>query len=79
MYSTTPRLERICVKDYHDPETGLSIEKGTTIAIPAKAIHFDARYYPNPEKFDPEHFSAEAKSKRSPTCFLGFGSGPMMW
>ena len=46
------------------------------ILIPAYGIHKDERYYPNPEQFNPEHFSKKAKQSRSPFTFLGFGQGP---
>jgi len=71
------RLERICAKDYKDPETGLTIPKGTLVAIPVTSIHMEPKYYPNPDKFDPEgHFGSEVKKDRSPYAYLPFGSGP---
>jgi cytochrome P450 len=36
----------------------------------------DERFFENPEKFDPENFSPEKKSERSPYTFLAFGQGP---
>ncbi len=36
----------------------------------------DEKYFSNPEKFDPEHFSPEKKAERSPYTFLAFGQGP---
>ena len=36
----------------------------------------DERYYPNPEQFNPENFSKEARQARSPYTFIGFGQGP---
>ena len=44
--------------------------------IPASGIHRDGKYYPNPNQFNPENFSKEAKQSRSPYAFLGFGQGP---
>jgi len=36
----------------------------------------DEKYFSNPEKFDPDNFSAEKKAARSPYTFLAFGQGP---
>lgn len=52
------------------------IEKGTTVIIPAYEIHHDERYYPDPEKFDPDRFLPEVWKARHPMAFLGFGDGP---
>ncbi|CAL8086096.1 unnamed protein product [Orchesella dallaii] len=70
------RVERLCTKTYHDPESGLFVPKNTVVVIPALAIHNDKDYYENPEELDPEHFSPEKKAERSPYSFLAFGSGP---
>lgn len=70
------RLERKCVRDYQDPETGLRIPKGSLVVIPADAIHHDPDYYPKPYDFNPEaHFGPEAKAGRNPMTYLPFGAG----
>ncbi|XP_063238304.1 cytochrome P450 6k1-like [Bacillus rossius redtenbacheri] len=75
-YPTLPTLERVCLADYKVPGTDITIEKGTRILIPVKAIHYDPEIYPDPQRFDPERFSAENKSKRSNFAHLPFGEGP---
>lgn len=55
---------------------GLKIPKGTIIVIPAYTLHRDPEFYPDPDKFDPERFSAKGKESRDPFSFLGFGYGP---
>ncbi|XP_055640724.1 probable cytochrome P450 9f2 [Toxorhynchites rutilus septentrionalis] len=71
--------DRFCVKDYRYDDgtgTGFVIEKGNTMWIPAYAIHRDPKYYPNPDKFDPERFNEENRSKINTGAYLPFGVGP---
>ena len=55
---------------------GIKIPEGLTVLIPVYSIHRDPRYYPDPDKFDPERFSPEAKQSRNPYAYLPFGHGP---
>ncbi|XP_044260280.1 cytochrome P450 6A1-like [Tribolium madens] len=72
-------VTRQCVKDYKIPdEDDLIIEKGTLVAIPILALHYDEDFFPNPEKFDPERFNKIEKSLRHPYTYLPFGEGPRM-
>ncbi|CAL8086082.1 unnamed protein product [Orchesella dallaii] len=70
------RLERSCVKDYKDNDSGLFVPKGTVVFVPSNALHYDEQYYDNPDKFDPEHFSPEKKAQRNPYAYMPFGIGP---
>lgn len=36
----------------------------------------DSKYYPDPEKFEPERFNEEEQRNRHKGTFLGFGEGP---
>lgn len=69
-------LFREATKDYQVPGENLIIEKGTKVIIPTYSLHFDYRYYPDPETFDPERFSPEEKSKRPKGTYSPFGDGP---
>lgn len=60
------------------PGTNVTLEPGTTVNIPLQGIQRDPDYYPDPEKFDPERFSEENKSKLTPYSFLVFGEGPRL-
>jgi len=40
------------------------------------ALHHDPKYYPEPEKFDPERFNENEKKKRHHYVYLPFGEGP---
>lgn len=72
-------LNRECVRDYqYDDGRGVKfiIEKGAQIFIPVVGLHFDPKYYPNPERFDPERFSEENRKKIQTGTYLPFGAGP---
>ncbi|XP_063930135.1 cytochrome P450 6a2-like isoform X2 [Zophobas morio] len=75
-YPPVATLTRQCVKDYKIPDEDIIIEKGTFIEIPVFAIHHDKDHYPDPEKFDPERFTEENKSKRHHYAHIPFGEGP---
>lgn len=73
------QIDRKCVKDYeyNDGEKhNFKIEKGTTLIFPTYGIHNDSQFWSNPEKFDPERFSDENKSKIKPGNYIPFGIGP---
>jgi len=47
----------------------------TTVLISQFVTHRDPRYFPDPLRFDPERFTAEAKSKRAKFTYFPFGAG----
>jgi cytochrome P450 family 6 len=75
-YPAVPVLSRECTKDYKIPGTNVVLEKGMTTIIPVFALHHDPKYYPDPERFDPERFNENEKSKRHHFVYLPFGEGP---
>ncbi|XP_055529186.1 probable cytochrome P450 9f2 [Wyeomyia smithii] len=79
LWPPVPAADRFCVKDYlYDDGIGTQfvIEKDQTVWIPTVAIHRDPRYYPNPDKFDPERFNEENRSKIDIATYFPFGVGP---
>ena len=70
-------MSRRALNDYVVPDhPSLVIEKGTAILIPLHGIHRDPEFYPNPDSFNPDNFSAEKMAQRDVVTFLGFGEGP---
>ncbi|XP_001622402.2 cytochrome P450 3A41 [Nematostella vectensis] len=55
---------------------GVHFPKNVDVNIPVYVLHRDPDLWENPEEFDPEHFSPEAKEKRHPYSFMPFGVGP---
>jgi cytochrome P450 len=47
----------------------------TTVLISQFVTHRDARYFPDPLRFDPERFAPEAKSRRTKLTYFPFGAG----
>jgi cytochrome P450 len=75
-YPPVPILSRECTKTYKIPGTNIILEKGILTVVPVLALHHDPKYYPDPERFDPERFSEEEKAKRHHYVYLPFGEGP---
>ncbi|CAD7086417.1 unnamed protein product [Hermetia illucens] len=75
-YPPAVALQRTAQEDYKPANTNVVIQKGTSVLIPAYEIHHDERFYPNPDKFDPDRFLPEVWKARHPMTFLSFGDGP---
>lgn len=75
-------LDRECVQDYEIPSPDgkgtIVLPKGTVIYIPLLGFHNNPKYFPNPEKFDPERFTEENKLTYSPYTYMPFGVGPRL-
>ncbi|XP_011869163.1 PREDICTED: cytochrome P450 9e2-like [Vollenhovia emeryi] len=74
-------LDRLCNKKYELPPAqpgskGVILEPDTVLMFPAYALHRDPKYFPNPDKFDPERFSEENKDNILPYTYIPFGHGP---
>ena len=65
-YNLLGALARVSEKDYPVPGTDLVLPAFTGVFINIMAIHFDPAHYANPDVFDPDHFSKEAKANRHP-------------
>ncbi|KAL9703501.1 hypothetical protein quinque_007019 [Culex quinquefasciatus] len=79
IWAPSTATDRLCVRDYElDAGDGLrfTIDKGTCVWFPVYGLHHDPKYYPNPERFDPERFNDENKRNINLGAYLPFGSGP---
>lgn len=75
-YSVLDVQMRQSTSDFVIPNSDLIIPGETLILIPTYALHNDERFWENPDKFDPERFTAENVQKRRPFTFIPFSDGP---
>ncbi|XP_058837438.1 cytochrome P450 9e2-like [Topomyia yanbarensis] len=78
LWPPIPIIDRLCISDYRldDGQIHCTIEKGAGIFIPIYGLHRDPKYFPEPERFDPERFSDENKASINMGAYLPFGVGP---
>jgi cytochrome P450 len=55
---------------------GHDLPGGMTVFINIYGMHRRARYFPDPEKFDPDRFRPEAEKDMLRSSYLPFGGGP---
>lgn len=76
LYGAATRFNRHCKED--TTIKGIFIPKGMDVNVPVCAVHRNPKYWPDPEKFDPERFTEYNKAKRPDYAFIPFGVGPRM-
>jgi cytochrome P450 len=62
-------LDRFQLGEYRLPA-------GTTVIASQYILHRDARFFPDPLRFDPERHTPEAKAARTKGAYCPFGMGP---
>jgi len=68
------RLERVCTEDCTIGP--YNIKKGTLIMFPFHAMHYNPKYFPEPENFIPDRFLKSSNTEIVPFSYLPFGGGP---
>lgn len=56
----------------------LDLEEGDSVTIFIYGLHRNPKYWPDPERFDPDRFSEENKKLRPTHAYLPFGGGPRL-
>lgn len=74
LYPPAPTIGREALADVE--LGGYRIPKGTIVVIPVHVAHHDARWFPEPEKFDPLRFTKEKEAARPRFAYFPFGGGP---
>ena len=54
---------------------GHFVRKGAQVIVMTYFIHHDPRWYPDPERFDPDRFTEEATAARPKFAYFPFGGG----
>lgn len=76
LYPVVDPIPRQALERYELPGTGVTVEKGMGVLASVSGIHYDPKYWPNPNKFDPDRFTPENSKGRHPCAYLPFGLGP---
>ncbi len=74
LYPPAWLIGRRALNDYHVDK--YTIPARSIILMSPYVMQHDARYYPEPEKFDPERWKPEAKEARPKFSYFPFGGGP---
>ncbi|KAG4068885.1 hypothetical protein HA402_005033 [Bradysia odoriphaga] len=59
-----------------DKGSKITVEVGQAVLFPMHGLHMDPKWFPEPDKFDPERFSDENKSNIVSGTYAPFGLGP---
>ncbi|XP_061712886.1 cytochrome P450 6B2-like [Cydia pomonella] len=76
IYPIVDSLQRKAGNDYELPGMNVKVAKDQVVIASVSGIHHDEKYYPEPEKFDPDRFSPENVADRHSFAYLPFGLGP---
>jgi cytochrome P450 len=55
--------------------SGAVLPAGARVFLSPWSLHRDPRWFPNPDRFDPDRFSEDATPRRPPFCYIPFGGG----
>jgi cytochrome P450 len=74
LYPPTWLFVRVAQRDDVLP-SGASVAAGTKIYLSQWVMHRNPRYFPDPERFDPRRFTADAIAARPRYTYFPFGAG----
>ena len=81
-YPILPFLDRTCLSDYELPSPSgngtITLPAGTSVFISVLGAQNDPKYFPEPEKFDPDRFTEENQRSRPKYSYIPFGEGLRM-
>ena len=74
LYPPAFATARIAQED--DEFGGVHVKKGESVIVSQWVTHRDSRWWDDPERFDPERFSAAAEAACPKFAYFPFGGGP---
>ena len=74
MYSPAWVIGRRVLSEYR--AGGYVLHPGDIVLISQAVMHYDPRFYADPEKFDPDRWTPEAEAERPKFAYFPFGGGP---
>jgi cytochrome P450 len=74
LYPPTWIFVRMALRDDQLP-SGHRIRRGSKVYLCQYVMHRDSRYFPEPERFDPERFSEPVRAVRPRFAYFPFGGG----
>lgn len=76
LYPPAWALSRLAMQDHEI--AGYHIPAGSLCMLSPYVMHRNPKYFPDPERFDPERWTQEAKDRRPKFSYFPFGGGPRM-
>ena len=73
LYPPAWAIGRLAIEDHE--VGGYHIPRGSLVLVCQYVMHRDPRFFPEPETFDPERWTAEAKAARPQFSYFPFGGG----
>jgi cytochrome P450 len=71
-----PPADAICLRALYNYEVaGITIPRGSLVVVSPLVTQRDARWFPDPERFDPERWTPEAQAARPKFSYFPFGGG----
>jgi len=74
LYGSVPSIGRVTSQDVEIE--GHVIPAGTEISLNMMVLHRDEKYFPNPERFDPDRFFSDSVPEKHPYAFTPFSARP---
>ncbi|HET6702819.1 MAG TPA: cytochrome P450 [Gemmatimonadaceae bacterium] len=76
LYPPAYAIGRRALEDY--PVPGIVIPRGALVVVSPLVTQRDARWFPDPARFDPERWTPEAQAARPKFSYFPFGGGTRM-
>ncbi len=76
LYPPAWALSRLAMQDHEI--AGYHIPAGSLCMLSPYVMHRKPEYFPDPERFDPERWTPDAKDRRPKFSYFPFGGGPRM-